>query len=197
MNANVFGIVFATFLLGCLGCLPFRMCVGDELDLKAMDPLWNHWKAAGKSPVPVYSRNPQRPGTIQLEVQRMRAVGGQGVVAWGPIGWCRDCTWPLNEGDAFFNVGDAGTLVRIDKTDLAKGETAIFEKGRLIKVEKSSVNGQQLRLWRDVTGKFSVQARFVELDGDAVKLRRDDDRLIKVSLQKLSSGDRAFAEKQR
>ncbi len=48
------------------------------------------------------------------------------------------------------------------------------------------------REWRDVSGKFSIEAEFVEFSGDSVKLRRNDGSLIAVPVNKLSVLDQRY-----
>jgi len=48
------------------------------------------------------------------------------------------------------------------------------------------------REWKDITGKFSIEAEFVELSGDNVRLRRSDGNVIAVPLNKLSERDRRY-----
>lgn len=48
------------------------------------------------------------------------------------------------------------------------------------------------RTWRDQTGKFSLEAEFVEIDGEQVKLRTDKGKEVMVPLEKLSQDDQDF-----
>ena len=48
------------------------------------------------------------------------------------------------------------------------------------------------REWSDATGKFRVEAEFVELKDDVVQLRRDDGKTLRIPLGRLSAKDRAF-----
>jgi outer membrane protein assembly factor BamB len=48
------------------------------------------------------------------------------------------------------------------------------------------------RKWTDKSGKFSVQAKFVEFTGGRVVLEREDGSKVRVSMQQLSDGDRQF-----
>ena len=53
------------------------------------------------------------------------------------------------------------------------------------------------REWSDNTGRFRVEASFVEVDGDEVVLRLDDgNRLLNVPLRRLSAADQAYVEEQ-
>lgn len=51
------------------------------------------------------------------------------------------------------------------------------------------------RTWSDRTGKFSVEAEFVDLVDDTVHLKKADGSMLKVPLAKLSNKDQAFAKK--
>ena len=50
----------------------------------------------------------------------------------------------------------------------------------------------EVRTWNDSTGKFSVSAELVEVQGDTALLRRADGKELKVPLEKLCDADRAF-----
>jgi hypothetical protein len=53
------------------------------------------------------------------------------------------------------------------------------------------------RTWTDATGKFSIEAKFVGEDGDAVRLVKQDGKELKVLLAKLSEADRKYVESRR
>jgi hypothetical protein len=53
------------------------------------------------------------------------------------------------------------------------------------------------RTWTDATGKFSIEAKFVGEDGDAVRLVKQDGTELKVPLAKLSESDRKYVESRR
>jgi hypothetical protein len=48
------------------------------------------------------------------------------------------------------------------------------------------------RLWTDASGKFSVTAELVRVDGDYVVLRRSGGKEIKVAIGRLSGTDQAY-----
>ncbi len=52
------------------------------------------------------------------------------------------------------------------------------------------------RKWTDVTGKYSVEAEFVELKDGQVRLRKPDGQVITVPLEKLSAADQEHAKQQ-
>jgi len=51
------------------------------------------------------------------------------------------------------------------------------------------VTDASARTWTDVTGKYKIEADFVEASADAVKLRRTSGIVISVPLAKLSAAD--------
>lgn len=55
----------------------------------------------------------------------------------------------------------------------------------------------ELRQWQDVSGAYSVQAKFVEVRGDEVVLRTADGRTIPVPIDRLCERDRQFIQSQR
>jgi thiol-disulfide isomerase/thioredoxin len=52
------------------------------------------------------------------------------------------------------------------------------------------------RKWSDQSGKFSVMAEFVRLDGDRAVLRRSDGKEVKVPIERLSDADQAVIKAQ-
>ncbi len=53
------------------------------------------------------------------------------------------------------------------------------------------------RTWTDDTGKFSIEAEFVEEAGEKVRLKKPDGMIIDVPLAKLCLADRQFVGSQR
>ncbi len=51
-----------------------------------------------------------------------------------------------------------------------------------------------MRTWKDATGKFSVEAEFVSLDGDALTIKRKDGKTVTVPLSRLSQDDQTVAK---
>lgn len=51
------------------------------------------------------------------------------------------------------------------------------------------------RTWRDKSGKYEIEAKFKEFDGESVHLEKRDGSAIKVLLEKLSAEDIAFVAK--
>ena len=52
----------------------------------------------------------------------------------------------------------------------------------------------ELRTWSDQTGKFKIEAEFVESKGDTVVLLRQDGKRIEVLLNRLSAADQAAVQ---
>jgi hypothetical protein len=52
----------------------------------------------------------------------------------------------------------------------------------------------EVRLWKDATGKFSIEAKLSGLSGGVVKLKKADGSVISVPVEKLSEADRAYLE---
>jgi hypothetical protein len=57
--------------------------------------------------------------------------------------------------------------------------------------------GFELRVWKDATGRFSIEAVFSSLIGGDVKLRLTDGQVITVPLEKLSEADREYIDELR
>ncbi|HYO24807.1 MAG TPA: SHD1 domain-containing protein [Lacipirellulaceae bacterium] len=54
----------------------------------------------------------------------------------------------------------------------------------------------EVRTWTDSTGKFKMDAEFVEVANGAVRLKRGDGRMMNLPLAKLSDADRAYVKEQ-
>lgn len=57
-----------------------------------------------------------------------------------------------------------------------------------------SDSNREMREWKDLSGKFSVLARFVRIKGDSVELERKTGGVIKVPLARLSPDDRRWLD---
>jgi hypothetical protein len=51
-----------------------------------------------------------------------------------------------------------------------------------------------VRVWKDATGKFSIEAKLSGLAGGVVKLKRADGSVISVPVEKLSEADRTYLD---
>ncbi len=54
--------------------------------------------------------------------------------------------------------------------------------------------GAYARTWTDTTGKFSVEAEFVDVSEGKVRLKGADGKTIHIPLERLSAGDREFVK---
>jgi SLA1 homology domain 1, SHD1 len=59
---------------------------------------------------------------------------------------------------------------------------------------KPTTHGAKWRHWTDKTGKFSTEARFGGMAGDAVILHKPDGATIKVQVDQLSDADKEWLE---
>lgn len=57
-----------------------------------------------------------------------------------------------------------------------------------------SLMADETRLWTDSTGKFKVEASFVEKKGDSVVLAKEDGKKLTIPIAKLCEADRSFLE---
>ena len=57
-----------------------------------------------------------------------------------------------------------------------------------------SLMADETRLWTDSTGKFKVEASFVEKKGDSVVLVKEDGKKLTIPIAKLCEADRSFLE---
>lgn len=80
----------------------------------------------------------------------------------------------------------------VDQPHVAPAELAAFRR-KLAGGSPAPMAAVGFRTWQDAAGKFSIEAKYVGMDGDNVVLRRkQDDREIKVPLRRLSDSDRDF-----
>lgn len=106
---------------------------GDEPDRKIIESETKALKALGKNAVPAYASKKGVEGIIKL------AAAGKGdakgaTVWFAPLGWLADSSWPLKEGDVFFNVGSDETPIKVGNTVLKPGEYVLYSKKKLTKV---------------------------------------------------------------
>jgi hypothetical protein len=73
----------------------------------------------------------------------------------------------------------------------AKKTAKSGDKKSLLK--KKAAAGGELRTWASKSGKFSIKAKFVQLDGDQLTLEKEDGDSVTVGLDKLSEADQKTA----
>ena len=79
------------------------------------------------------------------------------------------------------SADDREELKNLVKEELAKRKLA----KALRKVKK-------MRIWEDTSGKFRVRATFVEIVDEKAVLKKQDGKVINVSLEKLCEEDRSL-----
>jgi thiol-disulfide isomerase/thioredoxin len=73
------------------------------------------------------------------------------------------------------------------------GGNSVWRGGALVlSVAFAAAAWAEVRTWTDSSGKFSVEAEFVELQKGKVVLRQEDGKTLGVPLKRLSAADRAF-----
>ena len=56
----------------------------------------------------------------------------------------------------------------------------------------SSARGDDVRSWKDASGKFSIRAKFVSLENGLVTLEREDGTAMEIDLARLSEADKTY-----
>lgn len=64
----------------------------------------------------------------------------------------------------------------------------------LVAVAVTVLAAEELRSWKDTTGTFSIDARFVKLADSVVQLEMADGKVMKIPLDKLSTADAKLAQ---
>jgi hypothetical protein len=59
----------------------------------------------------------------------------------------------------------------------------------------SPISSNTVRTWKDLSGKFAIEAELVLFDGNKVVLKKSDGKQVEVPLEKLSKPDRDFLDK--
>lgn len=54
------------------------------------------------------------------------------------------------------------------------------------------VHNSANRIWKDTSGKFSIEASYLQTVGDKVHLKKTDNSVIAVTIQRLSLADRTW-----
>lgn len=64
----------------------------------------------------------------------------------------------------------------------------------LFLVSMAWVSGEEFRRWSDVTGRFTIQARLITVDGNLAILEQKDGTKVAVEIEKLSPQDRSYLD---
>lgn len=76
-----------------------------------------------------------------------------------------------------------------------KGPTSAAGQGDIAEATEPSNAAETKRVWTDKSGQFKVEAEFVGLEGDNVRLKKADGSIIEVPLLKLAAKDQVIARK--
>lgn len=93
-------------------------------------------------------------------------------------------------------AGTGWVTVRFDNDGFEMKPTLPPKKLRLIEREKIPLEEALLvRTWASQGGKFTIQAKFVELRDDSVTLKKEDGKSLTVAIDKLSDDDQELARR--
>lgn len=87
-----------------------------------------------------------------------------------------------------------------DQLIIAKSEVRKLERAMASKPKEESGENtpksasQDVRTWKDATGKFTMQAKFISYEDGIVHLETDGGKSIKISIDKLSAADQKAVE---
>jgi hypothetical protein len=156
---------------------------------------------------------------VGAQMHSNRGEAAKALKAMGPVAEGAAIAALKNSNDGWVNKDVLGVLAEIggedaleaiqellprfswlEKGDADKAMDAI--KGRLRASPQTAKRSAKptaaavLRKWHDVTGSFEVEATYVSMPDNTVRLRRKDGRTLNVPLEKLSEEDRAYVAEQ-
>lgn len=88
-----------------------------------------------------------------------------------------------------------GLLLCFSLSQLCVGQTEQKKEKAKPATAETIAEKNELRIWKDSSGKFEVLGRFSRADGETVLLQRQDGKLIRVPLDRLSDQDRDYLRK--
>ncbi|MDA1052328.1 MAG: SHD1 domain-containing protein [Planctomycetota bacterium] len=93
-------------------------------------------------------------------------------------------------------LGNERTLPVLDVVDVAPFHERLAEATKRPSREARSATPTryELREWTDATGKYKVRAVFAGLASGSVTLKKEDDSVMQIPLEKLSKGDNEYVE---
>ena len=120
-----------------------------------------------------------------------QGTGGPISKAWGVRGWPTIYVLDHHGVIRYKNVRGASMDRAVDelvaKVDGTSGPA----------VTGSNSQSPKIRIWKDLTGQFSIEATYVRVSTDQVVLRRSDNKkLLFVPLAKLSAADQQYVKAQ-
>lgn len=118
------------------------------------------------------------------------------------LGALQDIVKEANEHDARDIQQTINTIQRrmaISPKNTASKSRPTVKKAKAAAVRSSSETAdakQEMRTWRDASGKFEIEASLVSVKDDTVTLKKKNGRTIHVQVKKLCVEDQKFIEKQ-
>ena len=101
----------------------------------------------------------------------------------------------INDVVVFSVYQESGVDPNAVAREMARNESATRAMKQAKTVTPSPKRTFEPRVWKSADGAFSVEARFVSLNGRKVKLKRNEDnKLIEIELENLSGVDRDYVE---
>ena len=83
----------------------------------------------------------------------------------------------------------------IPKEEAAEIANVGYQEGWLVLgLQRPAPTSSTMRQWTDVSGKYHVEAAFVERSGDSVRLKKADGHKLHVDLDQLSAEDRQYVQ---
>ncbi len=85
---------------------------------------------------------------------------------------------------------------RVYRVRAQNGETRTFRTNEIRPLEKKPqpAKRHKVRTWSDKTGKYKIEARYIEMEDDRVVLEKEDGSRVKVPLAKLSEANQGYLE---
>jgi hypothetical protein len=83
---------------------------------------------------------------------------------------------------------------RIHKIPKKTDKGALKKKADDSDTGESSAESNELRIWTDITGEHTINARFMEIKDGKVRLKKSDGKTVAIPLEKLSEDDQKLAK---
>jgi hypothetical protein len=115
------------------------------------------------------------------------------IIHIGPVMWTGDepVSLPPNIST---NIPEFPVYVLVDESHLRK---EILGNTATVKSPPAEGGGDSFRTWTDASGKFSLDATLVKVEGDTIYLRSREGKSMTISKSKLSASDRKFLDAQK
>jgi hypothetical protein len=108
---------------------------------------------------------------------------------------CRPAWWPdwLEFGNESTSDTD-GESAELPDTTPTDNPGEVAAEASESPINTNGIRGETIRVWKDNTGQFEVEAEYLNIDDEGVCLRKTDGKEIKVPLSRLSQEDQAWLE---